>query len=193
MLTSLAFFPGYTKDRLPHSLPETLGCQRCEGQGAGHSFLLTTWTYTVGRQHSYLVAAACEFLVLTFKTIRKSFLLFLLLSPLLPSSSLLSPSLFFPPPLSPAPISRLLFSPSPIQETDQPMRPHPPPGPQALRVPGQERPCVFVLCSSVEVAHSVSEGVSGSQVGMGTTASLAELPSFACAKALPMDYLHSRN
>lgn len=64
------------------------------------------------------------------------------------------------------------------------MRPHPPPGPQALRVPGQERPCIFVLCGSVEVTHSVSEGVSGSQVGMGTTASLAELPLFCLCKGL---------
>lgn len=100
MLTSLAFFPGYTEDRLPHSLP---GCRGCEGQGAGHHFLLTTWTHTVDRQHSCLVAAACEFLVLTSKTIRKSFLLFLLLSSLLSSSPPSSLPPFFPsssPPLS---------------------------------------------------------------------------------------------
>lgn len=179
MLTSLAFFLGYTKDRLSYSLPETLGCQRCEGQGAEYHFLLTPWTHTVGRQHSCLVAAACEFLVLTFKTIRKYFLLFFLLSPLL-VSPLLSPSL---PPSSSLPPLSFLGSPS-HHPRDLPAYEASPSSGASSHESSWPRKALYIclvrvhLCRLSEVTHSVSEGVSGSQVGTGPTASLAELPSW---------------
>lgn len=121
MLTSFAFFPGYTKGRLSHSLLETGLPGMCR-QGAASLTPDRVDSHRCG-QHRCLVAAASEkLLVPTSKTIRKSFLLFLLfstsflslLSPLLPSTlhfsflpsfspppSLLSPQ-FNPPCLSPS-------------------------------------------------------------------------------------------
>lgn len=145
MLSSFAFFPGYTKGRLSYSLLQ-MGLPGMCRHGAG---LLTPYLTPYLRdphrctQHHSL--ASETLLVLTSKTIGKSFLLFLLffptssfslsLSPFspppLPPPFLLSPS-FFSPFFPPLPHFKPLVSLPSMQETSQPVKPHPPPGPQAF-------------------------------------------------------------
>lgn len=99
MLSSFAFFPGYTKGRLSYSLLQ-MGLPGMCRHGAG---LLTPYLTPYLRdphrctQHHSL--ASETLLVLTSKTIGKSFLLFLLFFPT--SSFSLSLSPFSPPPLPP--------------------------------------------------------------------------------------------
>lgn len=101
MLTSFAFFPGYTKGRLSHGLLET----GLPGMGRQGAALLTPYAMDPHRrrQQCCLVAEASERpLVLTPKTIRKSFLLLCFPTPALA----LSP--FSPPP--PHTVSPFFFS-----------------------------------------------------------------------------------